>query len=208
MKALLPPLIEERTTPSALMDGAQASRFDMKPVGCTKVKAPPLARTAASPRSCHAPMASPCCTSMEESLTRCFTPAALAAFAAALSRAGISGPVLTRNNSSTPLSGVLSDSGSARLPTDTSTRSPKSDLAFCASRTNPRGRSPLWIKSSTTLDPMSPVAPVMRYFIVLSYAIMNVAHILIEGYDGVTPMYTRLLNADILRKPIAIREYL
>jgi hypothetical protein len=75
--------------PSALMDVAQASKFDMNPVGCTKVNGTPLARIAALPRSCHAPIARPYSTSIDESLTRCFTPEALAAFAAASSRAGI-----------------------------------------------------------------------------------------------------------------------
>src|ERR1700732_367570 len=75
MEALLPAPVEARTTPSVLMDGAQASRFDLKPVGCTKENGTPLARTAASPRLCHAPMASPCCTPIDDSLTICFTRA-------------------------------------------------------------------------------------------------------------------------------------
>jgi hypothetical protein len=112
MKALLPAPVEARTTPSVLMDGAQASRFDLKPVGCTKENGTPLARTAASPRLCHAPMASPCCTPINDSLTICFTRAARAAFAAASSSPGIFGPLFTRKNPSTPSSAVLRNSAS------------------------------------------------------------------------------------------------
>src|ERR1700691_6186568 len=104
MNGILPWPVAERTTPPALIDIAQKSAFTMKPVDRTNVKVIPLARIAASPRACHTPVPTSCFASIEESFTRCRTPAAFATFAASSSRLAISGPLLTRKSASIPAS--------------------------------------------------------------------------------------------------------
>lgn len=64
----------------------------MKPVGRTKTNGMPVARMAASPRACHAPVPTCCAASAEESLTRRRTPEALATFAIEASCCSRSGP--------------------------------------------------------------------------------------------------------------------
>src|ERR1700729_1360539 len=59
------------------------------------------------------------------------------------------------------------ESGAARSPTQTSTRSPNSERAFSSLRTRTRGRILRSNNCLTTRDPTSPVAPVIKYVISL-----------------------------------------
>src|SRR5579864_3002894 len=59
------------------------------------------------------------------------------------------------------------ESGTARSPTQTSTRSPNSERAFSSLRTRTRRRVLRSNNCLTTRDPTSPVAPVIKYVISL-----------------------------------------
>jgi hypothetical protein len=95
--------------PSALIDVAQARAFVINPLGRTNVNPIPLAQIADSPLACQTPVPTPCSTSMVESLTIRFVPAALATRAARSSRATRSGPELTRKIVSIPRNAVAID---------------------------------------------------------------------------------------------------